>query len=158
MLGVCPSLISLNLIDRMAEASIVQSTSSPEPSYCHAKVFKIYGQFDDHSLIPQRFFRDFLAMLNTFMSMEGERMHKGQYHGAAWPSHGNIRRKFCYFFTFAGPDYNIPDLECEILCANFARRLTHWIRNELALSYPQVMGVWCLPLFNYLDESTRYDD
>lgn len=117
----------------------------------HAKVFKIYGLFDPVSPIPQTFFSDFMAMLNTFLRLEAERLRLGIYHAAAWPAHGRVCRNFCYMFTFAGPEYDGSDSETEILCSNLARRLCSWIKDELRLVYPQVLGLWCMPLINYLD-------
>lgn len=145
MLGVCLSLISLNLINRM------------DPVYCHAKVFKLYGQLHPHLTIPATLFRDLLAMLNTFLRLEAERLGLGTYHAAAWPAHGSVRYSFCFFFTFGGPEYHHPDVERTILCSNLARRLCAWITEELRPLYPQVTGLWCVPMSNFLDEGDRYD-
>lgn len=148
MRGACLSLISLNLIDRMEGAAC-----SPLRL---AKVFKIYGIFDDDFTPDPQFFRDFLDMLQTYLSLEATRLNLGIYHTAAWPSHGRDHSQFCYFFTFGGPEFDGPDRDSHILCNNFARRLASWIRQELQLSYPRVRGVWCQPLVNCLDESTRF--
>ncbi|UYL15026.1 E4 ORF3 [Bat mastadenovirus] len=123
-----------------------------------AKVFKVYGQFSTHlrGSVPAKFFDDFLHMLKTFLQLEAERLGLGHYHAAAWAVHGDVRYSFCYFFTFGGPEYHHPDAERSILCSNLARRLCEWLSEEVTVTYPGVvLGLWCVPLSNLLDESNR---
>lgn len=122
--------------------------------YAHAKVFKITGKFNEQLPIPEKFFYDMLAMVNTFLALESDRLKNGTCYAAAWPAHRASRSHFCYYFTFGGADYKCPDVEAQILCNNLARRMTEWINAELQSCYPEVLGVWVLPLFNILDESS----
>lgn len=154
MSGVCLSLISLNLINRFFFPLIMEP---PRGVLFHGKVFKIYGHFETESIIPQRFYRDFRAMLHTFLQLEAERLGFGDYYATAWASHGYVRGHFCYYFTFAGREYHRSDLDSDILCSNLARRLLRWVENELSFCYPNVTHLNCLPLANELDESTFFD-
>lgn len=125
--------------------------------YAFGKVFKVTGKFRDGIIIPNKFYHDFLAMLNTFLCLEANRLQNGLCFATAWPAHRNFSTHFCFYLTFASEDYKIPDSECGILVQNLARRMTEWLERELLTCYPDVVGLGVIPLFNILDTSCCCD-